>query len=49
MYAWCIQNADKPEYDVMQGICTWDELPPEVRAAADARCGHWPAYVEWPL
>ena len=49
MYNWCIQSADKPQHDVAQGICDAEELPPEVKAAADAMRGRAFNYVEWPI
>lgn len=47
-YAWCIRHATDHRYDVAQGFCHADDLPVDVRRAADARHGEIPSYVEWP-
>lgn len=48
-YAWCIRDAVDHRYDVQQGLCDREDLPDDVRKAADARFGHFPSYVEWKL
>mgnify|MGYP003333163162 CR=1 FL=1 len=35
-------------YDYRQGIVDPSELPDDVRDAADALCGYFPSYVDWP-
>lgn len=47
-YAWCIRDAIDHRYDVQQGFCDREDLPDNVRKAADARHGFIPSYVEWP-
>lgn len=44
-YRWCETDG---RWDVRQGSVDASELPDDVRAAADARCGWSPPYVEWP-
>lgn len=46
LYHFCEVGADR-RYDLRQGIVDAAELPTDVRAKADARAGHWPAYVDW--
>jgi hypothetical protein len=48
-YRWCEVNPAQPNWDMRQGSVAGDELPDDVRAAADARLGWSPSYVEWPL
>lgn len=51
-YAWCetgqVTRAGW-RYDIAQGTCAVDDLPPAVAMAAIARAGTWPSYVDWPL
>ncbi len=49
-YRWCEVGEDR-RWDIRQGCCTVDDLPPNVATAAIARHneGIWPSYVEWPL
>jgi hypothetical protein len=47
-YAWCVRDAIDHRYDVQQGFCDREDLPDNVRRAADARFGFIPSYVEWP-
>lgn len=47
-YAWCVRDKMDHRYDVQQGLCHADDLPVQVRKAADARYGEIPSYVEWP-
>lgn len=35
--------------DVKQGVCDETDLPPDIAAAARARCKTWPSYVDWPM
>jgi hypothetical protein len=46
-YAWCIRDSKDHRYDVQQGFCDREDLPDDVRRAADARYGFIPSYVEW--
>jgi hypothetical protein len=46
-YSWCEVGADR-RYDLRQGHVEADELPPEVKADADALRGTWPGYALWP-
>lgn len=34
--------------DVRQGVVDRDDVPASIRAAADARYGFFPSYVDWP-
>lgn len=45
-YLFC-EVGDDRRYDLRQGTVNASELPAAVRAAADARAGFQPAYVEW--
>jgi hypothetical protein len=47
-YAWCVRDALDKRYDVQQGTCDADDLPEDVRKAADAQRMYIPSYVEWP-
>lgn len=47
-YAWCEVGED-PRYDLRQGWCSKEELPPEIMEAANANRGQAFSYVEWPL
>lgn len=47
-YAWCVQDAKDKRYDVQQGTCSADDLPADVRQAADDRQSYIPSYVDWP-
>jgi hypothetical protein len=47
-YAWCVRDALNHRYDVQQGTCDAEDLPEDVRKAADARRMYTPSYVEWP-
>ena len=47
-YAWIIRDALDLRYDIQQGTCDADDLPAEVRGAADALLGHAFSYVDWP-
>lgn len=46
-YAWCVRDALDHRYDVQQGTCDAEDLPDDVRKAADKRYGFSPSYVEW--
>lgn len=46
-YQFCEVGADR-RYDLRQGTVDSSEIPETVKAAADARKGYWPPYVEWP-
>ncbi len=47
-YSWCETSSLASWYDLRQGTAEPDEIPEDIRAAADARLGYFPAYVEWP-
>lgn len=47
-YSWCEVGSD-PRWDLRQGLANADELPDDIRAAADALRGTWPGYVDWPM
>ena len=52
MYAWCETGVKTPagwRYDIAQGTCAVDDLPPDVAMKAIAAQGTFPSYVEWPL
>lgn len=36
-------------YDIAQGTCAVDDLPPGVAMKAIAAHGSFPSYVDWPL
>lgn len=46
-YFWI--EGDAGCFDVRQGWCDTADLPPEVRARADAAAGSIPGYVPWPF
>lgn len=47
-YVWCEQSAENPAYDVAQGTCDGEDLPPEIKAACDSYTGvHYPCV--WPF
>lgn len=43
-----VSEVGRERYDLRQGRVSGDELPPEIRAAADALRGRAFAYVVWP-
>lgn len=45
-YRWCIRVG---QYDLAQGTCHAEDLPADVRAAADKSCGVAFSYVAWLL
>jgi hypothetical protein len=47
-YVWCIQSNSAKRYDLQQGTCDAEDLPDDVRAAADSLLGRAFSYVEWP-
>lgn len=47
-YKWCEQGLDDPRFDVAQGTCDADDLPPEVKARCDEYKGSFYA-CEWPI
>lgn len=46
-YFWC-EVGDDRTVDLRQGLCSARDLNPTLRAAAEARRGYFPSYVEWP-
>lgn len=52
LYIWCETGRETPpgwRFDIAQGSCSVDDLPPDIAAAARARLGYYPSYVDWPL
>jgi hypothetical protein len=47
-YHFC-EVGENRRYDLRQGVVRPDEIPVEVREAADKRAGFFPPWVEWPL
>ena len=47
-YAWLIRDALDLRYDIAQGTCAAEDLPDDVRLAADVMRGHAYGYVDWP-
>lgn len=47
-YRWCIRGAHNLRYDIQQGTCDANDLPAEIREAADRMLGHAFSYVAWP-
>lgn len=45
----CIEHEDGEPYDKRQWDVGASELPEEIRLAAEALRGSFPAYVEWPV
>ena len=45
---WCEVGKDR-RYDVRQGSAGIEDVPEGIFAAAKAKCGSWPSYVEWPI
>lgn len=51
-YFWCeTGQATRAgwRYDIAQGTCTVEDLPPDVATKAIAAHGSFPSYVDWPL
>ncbi|QIG75353.1 hypothetical protein EVC29_124 [Rhizobium phage RHph_Y52] len=46
-FAWCEVGADR-RFDLRQGRCDAEDLPPDVIMAAREREGYFPSYVDWP-
>lgn len=46
-YQWCVQDAKKPQYDVMQGTCEASDLPPDIVTVCNNYSGSFYA-CEWP-
>jgi hypothetical protein len=46
-YHWC-EQCDKTRFDLAQGTCDADDLPDDVKQAADELKNTWPNYVVWP-
>lgn len=46
-YSWC-EVGDDRRYDLRQGGCHADDLPDDIRAAADMLRGHAFGFVPWP-
>lgn len=45
-YSWCVRD-NRTGYDIRQGTCDADDLPPNVRVAADAWAGFVYGFIEW--
>lgn len=46
-YRWCVQDANKPQFDASQGTCTAEDLPDDIRKKCDEYDGvnyacQWP-------
>lgn len=51
-YFWCetgVETRAGWRYDIAQGTCAVDDLPPDVAMKAEAAQGVYPSYVDWPL
>ena len=46
-YRWCEQCLESGR-DLMQGTCDADDLPANIKLAADKLHLTWPNYVSWP-
>lgn len=46
-YRWCDQSAEDPRYDLRQGTCDREDLPPHIAKACDEYKGAFYA-CEWP-
>ena len=46
VYYWC--EVGKDRFNYRQGTAEASEIPSLVRQAADALCGFFPSYVDWP-
>jgi len=47
-YQFCEVGADR-RYDIRQGVVNADELPDDVRKAADDSCGRTFSWTPWPM
>jgi hypothetical protein len=47
-YVWCVRDKFHTNYDLLQGTCDAEDLPEDVRLAADVLLGRAFGYVEWP-
>lgn len=47
-YKWCEQSVDNPGYDIAQGTCEAEDLPPEICKKCDEYNGAFYA-CEWPI
>ena len=45
---WCEQSAEDSRYDIAQGTCEAEDLPPDIRQKCDEYNGAFYA-CEWPL
>lgn len=51
-YVWCetgVKTLHGWRYDIAQGTCSVEDLPPDVAMKAIEANDRWPPYVEWPL
>lgn len=47
-YEWCEQSAEDLRFDIAQGTCEAEDLPPDIRQKCDEHNGAFYA-CEWPL
>lgn len=47
-YSWC-EVGDDRRWDLRQGLVAAEDLPDDIRAAADALRGTWLGYVDWKM
>lgn len=47
-YVWCEQSAEDARYDVAQGTCNAEDLPPTIRKKCNEYYGSFYA-CEWPM
>jgi hypothetical protein len=48
LYKWCVQSAEDLRFDIAQGTCEAEDLPPEIRQKCNDYRGRFYA-CEWPL
>ena len=50
-YKWCEQSAEDSRYDIAQGTCDAEDLPPDIRKKCDELEGKNAGFYacEWPL
>lgn len=49
LYHWCEVGKPMLPFDIRQGTCDAEDLPPFIRIAADALRGRAYGNVEWPM
>jgi len=48
LYQWCEQSAEDHRFDIAQGTCRGEDLPPDIKKQCDEYQGAFYA-CEWPL